>query len=233
MHYRTQHLKKIHQHDLAAVMIDAQGGFTPLFNELQVPEGHLIVAPLKKILAKVDYRAITMDSHPEGATWETSKAEEVGAAHPGKLVNVDKWWMRHCVEGSAAWELISGLPAHDSGYYQSITYKGQEPDNHPYGGFFCDLQETRLANLTKDLRLHGRTVLLIGGLATDFCVLDSVLQARKLGFHVIVVLEACRGVAPETTAAAIATMEQAGAIIAPTEADVDRALEILDGRLAK
>ena len=77
------------------------------------------------------------------------------------------------------------------------------------------------AHLLQDvLRQHGITTVICGGLATDYCVLNTVLQLKAAGFDVILNKAACRGIAPDTTAAALEKMQQAGVIIIDKAADL-------------
>ncbi len=96
---------------------------------------------------------------------------------------------------------------------------------HPYGTCFHDLAERRSTGLIEFLQARGVTTVLVGGLATDYCVKTSVLQLRRAGFRVIVHLDACRGIAPETIASAHTQMIEAGAELAQTLTDVQRLLD--------
>ena len=88
-----------------------------------------------------------------------------------------------------------------------------------------DLAELRSTGLIEFLQARDVTTVLVGGLATDYCVKTSVLQLRRAGFRVIVHLDACRGIAPETIDQARTRMIEAGAELAQTLADIQRLLD--------
>ena len=87
------------------------------------------------------------------------------------------------------------------------------------------LAERRSTGLIEFLQARGVSTVLVGGLATDYCVKTSVLQLRRAGLRVIVHLDACRGIAPETVASAHTQMIEAGAELAQTLTDVQRLLD--------
>jgi nicotinamidase/pyrazinamidase len=142
---------------------------------------------------------------------------------PLDLPNADLTWPVHCVPGTQGFELLDGLPAPID--YDFFVWKGVEPDLHPYGTCFHDLAERRSTGLIEFLHARGVSTVLVGGLATDYCVKTSVLQLRHAGFRVIVHLDACRGIAPETVASAHTQMIEAGAELAQTLIDVQRLLD--------
>ena len=121
--------------------------------------------------------------------------------------------------GHPGFELLDGLPAPID--YDFFVWKGVEPDHHPYGACYHDLAERRSTGLIEFLQARGVATVLVGGLATDYCVKTSVLQLRRAGFRVIVHLDACRGIAPETVDQARTRMIEAGAELAQTLADVN------------
>ena len=85
---------------------------------------------------------------------------------------------------------------------------------HPYGACYHDLAEKLSTGLIEWLRDKGATVLLVGGLATDYCVKTTVLQLLRGGdWQVLVNRAACRGIAADTVAAAWREMQAAGAVV--------------------
>lgn len=207
---------------IASLDIDAQKGFTPLCpNELPVAGGDTIVAALNAQAALATLRAGSKDAHPANAPWVVT---EPGAMlQPLALANADLTWPAHCVPGTPGFELLDGLPAPID--YDFFVWKGVEPDLHPYGACYHDLAERRSTGLIEFLQARGVTTVLVGGLATDYCVKTSVLQLRRAGFRVIVHLDACRGIAPETIDLARTRMIEAGAELAQTLADIQRLLD--------
>lgn len=197
---------------IAAIDVDPQQTFTPLCpDELPVPEGDSIGQALNAQAAMAQYRVLTKDAHPRNAVWVVDSHEKM--LQPLSHKNADVTWVSHAVPGTRGFETIPGLPAVTD--YDHVIWKGIEPDLHPYGACFHDLQEKLSTGLIEWLVAKGVSTVIIGGLATDYCVKTTALQLQKSGyFKVIVNLTACRGIAPETTQQACADMKQAGIIIA-------------------
>ncbi len=194
----------------ASFEVDPQRGFTPLCpEELPVAGGHQIADELNAQARLAGYRLVSKDCHPAKAPWVAASPGEIMTPVSGGYPGLDIKWPAHCVVGTAGNLLIPGLPEEDS--YDLVVEKGIDPLNHPYGACYQDLGEQRSTGVIEWLRHHQIEVVLIGGLATDYCVKTTVLQLRRAGFRVIVNLAACRGVADITTAAAIAAMRAAGA----------------------
>lgn len=195
---------------VASIDVDTQYGFTNYCpTELPVPDGEQVVTELNQQACFALYRIGTKDAHPVNAEW-------VGNEHAPNFThiignNMDMRWPVHCVPGTKGFELIKGLP-HVS-EYDFFVYKGVEPDMHPYGGCYHDFAEKVSTGLIEFLRCKGVKTIIVGGLATDYCVKQTVLQLLKAGFETIVNLGACRGLAPDTTEQAILQMQRQGAII--------------------
>ena len=207
---------------IASLDIDAQKGFTPLCpNELPVAGGADIVAALNAQAALASLRIGSKDAHPANAAWVVTTPAAM--LQPLDLPNADLTWPTHCVPGTPGFELLDGLPAPID--YDFFVWKGVEPDLHPYGACYHDLAERRSTGLIEFLQARGVATVLVGGLATDYCVKTSVLQLRRAGFRVIVHLDACRGIAPETIDQARTRMIEAGAELAQTLADIQRLLD--------
>ncbi len=85
---------------------------------------------------------------------------------------------------------------------------------HPYGSCYHDLAEKLSTGAIEYLRFHEVKTVIVGGLATDYCVKNTALQLCRAGFTVILNQAACRGVAAGTTEAAIQEMANAGVKIA-------------------
>ena len=192
---------------VAAFDVDAQKGFTPLCpDELPVPEGHLIVDELNRQAAFASTRVFSKDSHPANPSWLATAEHPMYSRVEG--ANMDIRWNLHCVPGTAGFELLDGLPKVTE--YDFPVYKGVEPDMHPYGACYHDLADRISTGVIEFLRSRNITSVLVGGLATDYCVKTTALQLKRAGFRVIVNLAACRGIAPETVAKALTDMETAG-----------------------
>ena len=117
----------------------------------------------------------------------------------------------HGIQGSAGADFHPGL---DRSLFDATFHKGQDQDVDSYSAFF-DNGHRRKTELDSWLRERGITHLVMLGLATDYCVKYSVLDALELGYHVEVVKEGCRGVNlnPEDSEIAFAQMTAQGAIL--------------------
>jgi len=104
--------------------------------------------------------------------------------------------------------LIDGLP-HPADY-DYFVQKGVEPDMHPYGACYHDLEERQSSGVIEYLKMNGIETVIVGGLATDYCVRTTALQLCRAGFRVVVNLEASRGIAADTVSAAIDEMVENG-----------------------
>ncbi len=194
-----------------AIDVDAQQTFTPLCpNELPVAGGADIVAALNAQAALAQYRVLTKDAHSPKALWVVDDPKD--SLQPLDLPNADLTWVAHAVPGTKGFEVLPGLPAVID--YDFVVYKGIEPDMHPYGACFHDFAERLSTGLIEWLKIKEAKTIILGGLAEDYCVKSTALQLAKYGaWRVIVNLEATRGIAPETTAAARAELLEAGVLL--------------------
>ena len=208
---------------IASFDVDAQKGFTPLCpNELPVPEGDAIVPALNQLAARAQLRIGSKDAHSPQAVWVV--AEHAQMLQPLPQANADLTWVSHCVPGTSGFELLDGLPAPLD--YDYFVWKGVEPDLHPYGACYHDLAEKRSTGMIEFLRQNDVDLVLVGGLALDYCVKTTALQLSRAGFEVIVHLPACRAIARETAETACIAMREQGITLTAS-------LEQLDGILAK
>jgi nicotinamidase/pyrazinamidase len=164
----------------ALLIVDFQNDFTP-GGALPVAEGDRIAGPVTELLDSFDLVVATRDWHPEDhgsfAGAEVASADWRGADPPSI-------WPVHCVQGTTGAELH---PALDQAKVDVVIDKGQDRNSQGYSAF----QDTRLGDL---LRERGVDRLYVTGLATDYCVKQSVLDALRQGFDVTVVDDAVRGV---------------------------------------
>lgn len=193
---------------VASFDVDAQCTFSELCpDELPVPGGQDIGPALNAQAALAAWRLGSKDAHSPQAVWVTGDAEKIGRPGvPGD--NVEEHWPVHAVPGTRGFELVPGLP-HPAAY-DFFVWKGVELDMHPYGACYHDLAETLSTGVIEWLRARQVTHVLVGGLATDYCVRATALQLQGAGFQVILNLSACRGIAEETTRAALEKMRSAG-----------------------
>lgn len=119
-------------------------------------------------------------------------------------------WPVHCQQNTPGADILLDKEILDNAI---IVKKGMNPDYDSYSGFKDDNGAETI--LPKELKKHGIRDLVIYGIATDYCVKATVLDARAAGFNVYVLSSYCRGVAPETIKDALAAMSKAGAAIIP------------------
>jgi nicotinamidase/pyrazinamidase len=187
----------------ALLIVDVQNDFCP-GGALAVPGGDEVVAPINRAAA-----AAAAAGAPVFASRDWHPADSVHFAGQGGV------WPRHCVQGTRGAELHPKLELPNG---TSIVTKGDSAsDPHGYDAF-----EGRLADgqpLAEALRARGTTHLLVTGLATDYCVKNSVFGARRAGLRVTVLTDAVRGVdlQPGDATRAIADMMAAGARVTSTD----------------
>jgi len=181
----------------ASFDVDAQKGFTALCpKELPVPGGTAIVDPLNEQAELARLRVGSKDAH-------SSEADFVGTT-----------WPRHCEVGTFGFELIDGLPKPDD--YDFFVWKGIEKHLHPYGACYHNEDwETRKRStgVIEYLKCEKIKTVIVGGLATDYCVATTALQLKDAGFDVIVNLAACRGINSYSIKESVAEMCEAGILV--------------------
>lgn len=181
---------------IASFDIDAQVGFTPLApNELPVSGGNDIVDELNYQATLCDYRIYSKDWHNRNAIWLASDDNPQFTAIEGD--NVDIRWNAHCIGGEYGAQLLPGLPSIMQ--YDFGVYKGMEPDMHPYGALYHDLGDTKSTGVLEFLKYNSVDIVIVGGLATDFCVATTVRQLVKNNFKVVLNLPACRSIGSDIT----------------------------------
>ncbi len=179
-----------HSPDTALIMIDIQNDFCP--------GGALAVAGGDEIIARVNYlqknyaiNVLTQDWHPAN---HLSFASNHKDAEPFSLTEMSYGeqvlWPNHCVQGSKGAEFHSDL---DTTRADMIIRKGYNPEIDSYSAFFDNDRKTP-TGLAGYLRERGISKLVMVGLATDFCVRYSAVDAAKLGFDVTVLQKACRAI---------------------------------------
>ena len=205
------------KYQIAAFDIDAQNTFTPLCpNELPVVDGDKIVPELNAQARFACLRVASRDAHSLDAYWLAD--DEHPALTPiDNYPNLDLRWPAHAIIGTKGFEFIDGL---DASVYVYQVYKGIDPDKHPYGACYHNLDDTLTTGVIEFLIAKGITTVICGGLATDYCVKNTALQLRRAGFDVIVNLAACRGIAPDSTEAALDEMRKADITIINSTAEL-------------
>ena len=206
---------------IAAFDIDAQQTFTPLCpDELPVAGGDGIATELNAQAQFASLRVASRDAHSPKAVW-IANDEHAPLTPVTGYADSDLYWPSHAIVGTKGFEFIPGL---DPEAYAFQVYKGIEPDKHPYGACYHDLKDTLSTGVIEFLQSRGIKAVICGGLATDYCVKNTVLQLVRAGFTVILNLAACRGIAPDTVAAALDEMRGAGVIIVNNSAELKELL---------
>lgn len=174
----------------ALIVVDVQNDFCP-GGALAVPEGDLIVPGINALMPTFDVVVLTQDWHPAG---HSSFASSHGGKAPYDMIDMpygpQVLWPDHCVQGSEGAAFHTGL---DVTRPDLIIRKGMNPAVDSYSAFFENDQKTP-TGLEGYLRTRGITMLTMVGLATDFCVNFSALDAAKLGFDVTVDQALCRAI---------------------------------------
>ena len=161
------------------------------------------------------------DAHSEHALFRVETTEE--QFQPLDYENTDCTFKMHCQPGTKGFELLDGLPAPTE--YDYFVWKGVSPDLHPYGACYHDLKETLSTGVIEYLQCANVTDVVVGGLATDFCVATTAKQLAKTGkFKVVLNLEGSRGISAEGIDAQLVEMQKMGIVIARTLEDVKATL---------
>jgi nicotinamidase/pyrazinamidase len=175
--------------------VDPQKGFTPLCpSELPVPDGHNIVDELNAQNRLTKYRTVSKDVHPSNAIWLATE-DKPQLSPVENEPNVDLVWNAHCMSGTHGAELLDGLPKMVE--YDFFLSKGFEPDLHPYSSCYHDHMKLKSTGLIEWYESKNVTTVVVGGLALNYCVGETVIDLVNAGFQVILNLGACRGLGTE------------------------------------
>lgn len=195
----------------ALIVIDVQKDFCP-DGALAVPEGDVIVPGITALMTQFDAVVLTQDWHPAGHSSFASAHE--GRA-PYEMITMpygpQVLWPDHCIQGSMGAQFHEGL-AQDRA--DLIIRKGFNPAIDSYSAFFENDHATP-TGLEGYLRTRGIEKLTMVGLALDFCVNYSAVDAAKLGFDVTVRQDLCRAIDLDGSLdAAVSGMKSAGVTLA-------------------
>ena len=172
------------------ILVDVQNDFMP-GGALGVPAADEIVPLINQLIPHFSLVLATQDWHPPDHV-------SFAKSHPGKNVG-DKiqvegisqvLWPVHCIRNTKGAELVPHL---NKEKIESIFYKGTDKFIDSYSAFF-DNAHRRSTGLYDYLKTRGVKEIHIAGVATDYCVLYSVLDALDLGLTVSVITDACRGI---------------------------------------
>lgn len=182
----------------ALLMIDLQNDFMP-GGALAVPNGDQVIPIANKLQDYFEIIIATQDWHPAyHSSFAVNHPEQIG-------------WPMHCVQNTKGAAFVDGL---NMSQINHIVQKGIDVDIDSYSGFFDNLHQkaTSLENYLRSLKI---TDLYILGVATDYCVKFTVMDACHLGFKTFLIVDACRGINMHEgdVEKAIEEMQTAGAII--------------------
>lgn len=161
----------------ALVIVDLQNDFCP-GGALAVPGGDLIIPVINRIQRHFDIILATQDWHPPR---HQSFASQHPGKHPGEHIQLDGidqiLWPDHCVQGTRGADFVPDLVKE---HFSGIIRKGMDPRLDSYSAFF-DNRRKKDTGLQVQLRRRGVRELYFVGLACDYCVRYSVLDACELG----------------------------------------------------
>lgn len=195
----------------ALIVIDVQNDFCP-GGALAVPEGDQIVPGINTLIEAFDTVILTQDWHPAGHS-------SFASSHPGKtpyeMIDMpygpQVLWPDHCVQVTDGANFHADL---NTTHANLIIRKGCNPAIDSYSAFFENDHKTS-TGLAGYLTTRGIRTLTMVGLATDFCVNFSAVDAARLGFDVTVRQDLCRAIDLDgSLAAALDGMAQAGVTLA-------------------
>jgi len=172
------------------LVVDVQNDFCP-GGALAVTGGDEVIAPIHRVAPKFQHIVLTQD-------WHTADHSSFATAHPGKQpfesfempYGTQTLWPPHCVQGSHGAEFHSGLHLPQA---ELILRKGFHRDIDSYSAF-VENDRTTSTGLAGYLHERNLSRIFLGGLAYDYCVGYSALDARRLGLEVVVLRDACRAI---------------------------------------
>ena len=195
----------------ALILVDIQNDFLP-GGALAVPDGDAVIPVANKLQSAFPVVVATQDWHP-------ANHGSFAASHPGKKVFEQielnglpqTLWPVHCVQNTTGAELARALVRER---IAKVFPKGTDPNIDSYGGLF-DNGHRRSTGLGEWLKAQRVTEVFVCGLATDYCVKFTALDAAKMGFKTHLIEDASRGVnlRPDDVRNAIEEMKRAGVVV--------------------
>lgn len=201
-------------HDVL-IVTDVQNDFCS-GGALAVPDGDAVIDPIHRIAPRFEHMILTQDWHPPGHS-------SFAASHPGKQpfeqitlsYGLQTLWPVHCVQGSLGAEFHPALRLPQA---ELVLRKGFRPLIDSYSAFFENDRSTP-TGLAAYLNERGLTRVFFAGLAYDYCVGYSALDARRLGLPAVVLRDACRAIDLNGSVAAIdSEFARAGVTVTETSA---------------
>jgi len=201
------------QQNIGVIVVDMQGDFTKLKNGSLAVNG-TDQAFVDKVAKATE--TLKKKGHPIFATQDWHPKDHVSffTNHEGKkpfeVIKIDErtqvMWPPHCVQGADNAKILL-----DDGLFVAVVKKGQDKKYDSYSGFKDD--GGAKTGLDDILKKSGIKELVIYGIATDYCVKATAIDAADAGYKVTVIEDLCKGVAPETTAKALKEMKDKGITI--------------------
>jgi nicotinamidase/pyrazinamidase len=173
----------------ALIIVDLQYDFCP-GGQLPVKEGSTIVSGINKLMPDFDLIVATQDWHPaDHLSFASSHGKKAGEVI--QLEGLDQiLWPDHCVQNTKGAEFLSDLR---TDRIKKVFQKGTDKKIDSYSGFF-DNGHKKSTGLGNYLKKQSASEVFIAGLATDYCVKFTALDAAQLGFKTHVIVDACKGV---------------------------------------
>jgi len=174
----------------ALLLVDLQNDFMP-FGALPVADGDAVVPVANALMERFSLVVATQDWHPMSHGSFASNHPGASAGDVVDLFGVEQvLWPDHCVQGMPGASFHSAL---DVGGVDHVIRKGTDPSVDSYSAFF-DNDHRKDTGLAAFLEERGAEDIVVMGLATDYCVKATVLDACGLGFAVTVIMDGCRAV---------------------------------------
>lgn len=174
----------------ALIIVDVQNDFLP-GGALAVPDGDKVIPYINSIQTQFELVVATQDWHPASHGSFANNHEDKS---PGEIIQLNGiqqvLWPVHCVQESPGAEFASTL---NREHWAEVFTKGMDPGIDSYSGFF-DNGRKKSTGMEDYLKDQGVTSITVVGLATDYCVKFTALDARDLGFEVRVLAEGTRAV---------------------------------------
>jgi nicotinamidase/pyrazinamidase len=199
----------IDAHDVL-IVIDVQNDFCP-GGALPVPHGDEVIVPIHRVAQRFEHLVLTQDWHPPDHS-------SFASAHPGKKPfeaierahGTQTLWPNHCVQGTRGADFHPALQLPQA---ELILRKGFRPQIDSFSAFFENDRSTP-TGLGGYLRERGLNRVFLAGLAYDYCIGYSALDARRLGLQAFVLRDACRAIDLHGSVAAIeAEFAKAGVVV--------------------
>jgi nicotinamidase/pyrazinamidase len=174
----------------ALIVIDVQNDFCP-GGALAVAEGDAVIEMIHRIAPRFEHIVLTQDWHPAGhSSFATSYPGKKPFEQVGLSYGMQTLWPDHCIQGSRGAEFHPALRLPQA---ELILRKGFRPEVDSYSAFFENDHVTP-TGLAGYLRERNLTRVFLAGLAYDYCVGYSALDARRLGLPAVVIHDACRAI---------------------------------------